>query len=685
MLPNQILNLYMYVFVFILKANVAGASEEAGMIPDCWSREQWRGWKERNPWLYCKNGKLGCVPCREAKTLLLSAKGPGMHYAPEWVNAEVGSSCRKALSKKIYKHKDSDSHLRAVEIEGQRQKDILPTNVVAINAQFVKETVSAFRTAYVVAKERLAFRKMPSLMMLQELNGAEVGPVHRSDQSCAQIVQHIATEMKKKIVRRIKERNTHISVTIDESTLFGLAYMIIYIRGDATGDGDVDNIFIDLVELTKGTDARCIYEALRKTLRAAGFDDDYLQRHLISVATDGASVLTGSKSGVISRLKSEFPKLRFVHCLAHRLELAVSDSLKAVSGCNHFEIFISKLYSLLNQSHKTVRLLSEAAAELNIELLRIGQIFNIRWVASSFRTVRAVWRNYPALAQLFKTESEDVTQPDRIRKKYLGLLKYLTSAHFLNDLACMKDVLRELQSLSLKLQRREASVLDCFCLTKQTAEILTAMKMQGGKSSAKAEQCISAGLFKGVSLSGEGAGKINRQQFVQAVVDNLNSCMPRDDLVKMLQPLDRSTWPQNREDLVLYAEAEVSMFAKLLGESSREAVEDFRDYKLNGKQEGETHKRLLIASKTYLATSAECERGFSAMNDTVGKARNKLRANSLAALLFIDLNGPPLDELDLAPFVESWVKAGHRLSTSWVPGRKGKECQPRPVWSIFST
>ena len=62
--------------------------------------------------------------------------------------------------------------------------------MLTINANLVRETISAFRTAYVVAKERLAFRKMPSLMALQELNGAEVGPVHRSDQSCAQIVQH---------------------------------------------------------------------------------------------------------------------------------------------------------------------------------------------------------------------------------------------------------------------------------------------------------------------------------------------------------------------------------------------------------------------------------------------------------------------------------------------------------------
>ncbi|CAL8375451.1 unnamed protein product [Arctogadus glacialis] len=126
----------------------------------------------------------------------------------------------------------------------------------------------------------------------------------------------------------------------------------------------------------------------------------------------------------------------------------------------------------------------------------------------------------------------------------------------------MKDVLRELQSLSLKLQRRETSIVDSFQFVTQTVEVLTALKTQGGKSTNKAEQAINAGLFKGVSLIGEGAGKISKPQFIQSVVDNLNSRMPADELVKMLEPLEKSAWPENRADLVLYGEAEVSRFAK---------------------------------------------------------------------------------------------------------------------------
>ncbi|KAF3833308.1 hypothetical protein F7725_026973 [Dissostichus mawsoni] len=65
---------------------------------------------------------------------------------------------------------------------------------------------------------------------------------------------------------------------------------------------------------------------------------------------------------------------------------------------------------------------------------------------------------------------------------------------------------------------------------------------------------------------------------------------------------------------------------------------------------GKTLERLCIASRTYLPTSAECERGFSAVNNTDNQSRNRLREESLSLLLFVDLNGPPLNKFDPVPF-----------------------------------
>lgn len=89
----------------------------------------------------------------------------------------------------------------------------------------------------------MAYRKLPALMSLQKLNSANVGNVHKSDDACAEIIRHIASEMRAKFVSKIKELGSRVSITIDESTVHGLAYMIIYVRCDMTGTGEVYNVF----------------------------------------------------------------------------------------------------------------------------------------------------------------------------------------------------------------------------------------------------------------------------------------------------------------------------------------------------------------------------------------------------------------------------------------------------------
>jgi hypothetical protein len=51
---------------------------------------------------------------------------------------------------------------------------------------------------------------------------------------------------------------------------------------------------------------------------------------LVGFGSDGASAMIGSKSGVSTRLKAFSPSLISFHCAAHRLQLAIGDSVKKV-------------------------------------------------------------------------------------------------------------------------------------------------------------------------------------------------------------------------------------------------------------------------------------------------------------------------------------------------------------------
>ena len=99
-----------------------------------------------------------------------------------------------------------------------------------------------------------------------------------------------------------------------------------------------------------------------------------------------------------------------------------------------------------------------AASGVQETLQKTTPIFTIRWVASSFRTVKAVWHSFAELSQHFHTTSEDQSCSNKKQSKYIGLIKHLKKTGLLTDLANVKDVLRELPGLSLDIQRCEMSV-----------------------------------------------------------------------------------------------------------------------------------------------------------------------------------------------------------------------------------
>jgi len=157
------------------------------------------------------------------------------------------------------------------------------------------------------------------------------------------------------------------------------------------------------------------------------------------------------------------------------LELAVSDTIKEVQGLNHFQCFLEKLNSLYHQSPKNMTELNACAVSLESRILNIGKIFIIRWVASSFRTVRAVWNNYVALHKHFVESSIDNERDGKERSKYFGLNTMLTSKDFVFNLGMLYDVLNELFDLFLQLQKRDLGLAKAHTMIDRTVRILESM------------------------------------------------------------------------------------------------------------------------------------------------------------------------------------------------------------------
>ena len=294
------------------------------------------------------------------------------------------------------------------------------------NKNNIEATERIFRTAYECAKSKLSFSEHTRLTVLQKLNGADCGNILYSDHSCRNIVDHIASEMRKELVDYILKTNAKFSIMIDESTSCDNAQsMIVYVRLLFLDEPCV--YFLGLIPL-KQTRADDIVNCLLEYLSSLGITSDVMSRQLLGFCSDGASTMVGEINGVATQLRSKFPHLKTFHCMAHRLELAVKNAVDSVNHVSYFRDFLDGLYKHFSLSPKNQREVKIVPADIEQEFLKIRKIFDVRWVFSSFTAVRALWRSYSFLYIHLQACSNDSERSSSEKAKCKGLAAKLKLA-----------------------------------------------------------------------------------------------------------------------------------------------------------------------------------------------------------------------------------------------------------------
>lgn len=640
--------------------------------PDVWTTDMWGKKKEAYPWIDCRDGKLGCKICSDLSSLG-AFKAERISLSNEWRSYTIKSNGSnrdaqlKSLRKKIIEHKQSQAHLAAQRIVETSKKQSIETVCDALNATHKESTKSVFRSAYYLAKNDRPYSDHFDLLELQRLNGVDIGVGLHSRYSATTIIDHVAQEMKVKITSKIKIEGGKISIMLDESTsLSSKSVVIVYLKCETNKDNDPETLLLDLIELTDQK-SETVFEAVIKSLTKYGFDNDYLKKNLVAFTSDGANVMLGKRSGVAARFLTEFPNLIIWHCINHRIELALTDAVEEVSGVNHFHSFMDKLYTVYSTSPKNQRQLSECASDLSSQLNKIGRVLNTRWVASSFRTVTAVWFNYRILAAHFSSCKDDATRSSTERSTFKGLLNRLTSNQFLLDLAVMYDILCELATLSESLQNRTMTIVKADKLIRRSIRYIQSLKEKPGTRTLEAKIAIKEGVFDSVSLKqNEKFVTINAQQLLSSVANNLNSRLfttygQNEEAYKKVlaefQILDSDHWPTDIP--VRFGEEEMHSLCKRFKLDERKVAYSFREYLDCSRRVPDGLKELINCTKLVNCSSAECERGFSLMNIILTPTRNLLTVSHVSSLLFVKLHGAPLAYWNPDPYVETWLRS-HR-------------------------
>ena len=247
-----------------------------------------------------------------------------------------------------------------------------------MTAQINEKLSKLFNSAYFISKENLAFAKFPELRKLQMKNGVDLGETYLNDHRYKEFIQSISSVMKSDLHLQITSRRPlFFSCMADQAVDCGvIEEEIIFIQTVENG------LAVNKYAMIQGVEKSDANGVLARGLED-GFEDIGINNWkdgLVACGSDGASVMTGVSNGVIAKLRQDVPWLIGIHCVAHKLELAVLDGIKDVQYFAVLTEMLKGLYKHYHYSAKALRELEELSNVMEESCNRPVNVTGSRWV-----------------------------------------------------------------------------------------------------------------------------------------------------------------------------------------------------------------------------------------------------------------------------------------------------------------
>ena len=200
-------------------------------------------------------------------------------------------------------------------------------------------------------------------------------------------------------------------------------------------------------ELVNATTALSVAYAIKEQFEKDGISF----KNVLFWATDGASVMLGTQSGVSFYLKLWTSKMALnYHCVAHKHALALNHAaLKPFA--EWLEGVMKRIVSYYARSGQRKQHLKQIQDELGLARMNMLKFHAIRWLSRSAVLTRIV-KNYPALRVMWERETRlKNTQSD----VSVSQLVHDTETHkFLGSLYSICDILYQQAEINTEFQRK---------------------------------------------------------------------------------------------------------------------------------------------------------------------------------------------------------------------------------------
>ena len=504
-------------------------------------------------------------------------------------------------------------------------------------------------------KTEIPLNKLDAILELQRLNGVEMPYQNLSRTTVSEIQGIIAEHYKKDLVTQVNASN-YYAILLDESTDITvskrLSICVRYVK-----HGQAITSFLASAEIPDGC-AYTIVESVHKTITNLGLD----LTKCVSLATDGASVMMGKKTGVGVQLKSKFcPFITQTHCIAHRLNLAITDAIKNNETLKKFKEMFQTLYNFMSASTLRINTLKAMQDLLNEPEITIKEPHSIRWLGLK-KSVEVV---YDCYGSLLATLSNLATANPTAK----GLFKYFSSYKTALLIGLMLDIHTELGVLSCNLQQQNILFSDVHPLIQGTVGKLDYMKFNDGNGLKDMRKSITFSGESQPSYKGETLKNYKKEtsdsefdslkcKYIDNLMDNIKKRIRKDDsmvlcsLGLLLEPISCNSDDQDALECItkMYCEPKVtkktvndviqetsvnpllggnelklewqSIKAMKIGCYKHLSLEDFcRKIIVKHHSTYPNFAKLAEIGLVMQVTSVECERSFSAQNRLKTKYR----------------------------------------------------------------
>ncbi|XP_014778109.1 zinc finger MYM-type protein 1 [Octopus bimaculoides] len=304
----------------------------------------------------------------------------------------------------------------------------------------------------------------PILSNLQE-EGVFSGTSNRFQND---LINSVAEVLLEKIKSEIND-STFVAIILDEATEIRTGAQLSFVIRYVLSDGNIAERFLGFLNVS--------FDRTASGLSKIVFDkieELKIGHKFVAHTYDGASVMPSELNGLQKKVKEKYPHAFFVHCMAHRLNLVLSQAAANIQECDKFFSQIKSFSLFFCKSTKRVHLDTEIKK-------RFPKVTPTRWNLNH-SLVETVREYHEQLADLFLNIIDNSSRWDTESYTYAqSLYSNLQNCEFNFLLNVFGDIFIYTNTAFDILQENTFDVFYCIHTVNEIVKVLKEKKQEFSK------------------------------------------------------------------------------------------------------------------------------------------------------------------------------------------------------------